>query len=240
MLGTYNKAESLGLVGESILYAEKLNGECGFLVDGREIGFDKTFADKPKEVVVCYNIAFLGKSTYYVKQYFESKEVHDQVGEVYAGIGAEGIKEKLNKKQCEFIFYNETGSVLDINLLIKEYGQAEKDKEEQKKKDVQAIAELRQTAASQLPIRDSDKKIYFYGDDEYVNTGYMVKYQKSENIADQVGEHKKYFEKGTERHKQESTDQSAENKILGIPNYAAQVWLLHDKNVKTGKQTLCC
>lgn len=261
VLGTYNKAESLGLVGESILYAEKLNGECGFLVDGREIGFDKTFADKPEEAVVCYNIASLGKSTYFVKQYFETKEVYDQVGEIYAGIGAEGIKEKLNEKQCEFVFYDETGSVVDIDLQIKEYEQAQKEKEEQKKEDVQIIAELRQTAVSQLPIReyikdtrteatgkytvndvtayrfgqgylvyvktdvevfsegskymntyyfagffdrekkletfgeviaarnenywdegiyltirDSDKKIYFYGDDEYANTGYMVKF----------------------------------------------------------------
>lgn len=261
VLGTYKKAEPLGLVGDPILSAEKMNGESGFLVDGKEIGFDKTFAEKPKGAVVCYNTASLGKSRYYVKQYFETKEVYDRVGEIYAGIDAEEIKEKQKEKKCEFVFYDETGNVVDIDLQIKEYEQAEKEKEEQKKKDVQIIAELRQTAASKLPIqkyikdtwtaatgkytvndvtayrfgqgylayvkadaevlsegskytnthyfagffdrekkletfgevvaaknedywdegiyltiRDSDKKIYFYGDDEYANTGHMVKY----------------------------------------------------------------
>lgn len=261
ILGTYKKAESLGLVGEPILYAEKVNGECGFLVDGKEIGFDKNFVDKPEEAVICYNITWLGKSMYYVKQYFETTEVYDRVGEMYAGSDLEEIKEKLNDKKCEFIFYDNAGKVVDSHLLIEECEQEEKNEEEQQKKDVQVIAELRQSAASQLPIReyikdtwtaatgkftvndvtayrfgqgylayvktdvevlsegykqmdtyyfagffdlekkvvtsgqviaannedywdegiylairDSDKKIYFYGDDEYVNTGYMVKY----------------------------------------------------------------
>ncbi len=154
VLGTYKKAESVGLVGTPILYAEKVNGECGFLADGKEIGFDKSFVDKPEEAVVCYNITWLGKSTYYVKQYFETKEVYDRVGEINAGSELKEIKDKMGEKKCEFIFYDETGTVVDMGLVIKEYEQTEKDREEQQKKDAQIIAELKQTAASELPIRE--------------------------------------------------------------------------------------
>ena len=64
VLGTYKKAESLGLVGKPILYAEKENGECGFVVNGKAIGFDKKFVDKTEEAVVEYNIVKIAGKTY--------------------------------------------------------------------------------------------------------------------------------------------------------------------------------
>lgn len=256
--GTYKKVE---LLGRYVLYAEKVSGDCGFVFDGREIGFDKSFVDKPEEAVVKYGTVPIGKSTYYVKQYFETEDVYDEVGEFYYGISIAEMKEKLQAEQCEFIFYDETGTIVDAGPLIAECEKAEKDEEERKKQDVQVITELEQTAASQLPIReyikaawktstggytvndvtayrfgdgylayaktdvefsfegdeyedpyyfagffdrekklvkfgeviaardedywdegiyltikDKDKKIYFYGDDDYDNTGNMVKY----------------------------------------------------------------
>ncbi len=256
--GTYKKVE---LLGRYVLYAEKVSGDCGFVYDGREIGFDKSFVDKPEEAVVKYGTVPIGKSTYYVKQYFETEDVYDEVGEFYYGISIAEMKEKLQAEQCKFIFYDETGTIVDVGPLIAECEKVEKDEEERKKQDVQVITELEQTAASQLPIReyikeawktstgkytvndvtayrfgdgylayaktdvefsfegdeyedpyyfagffdrekklvkfgeviaardedywdegiyltikDKDKKIYFYGDDDYDNTGNMVKY----------------------------------------------------------------
>lgn len=56
--GTYQKME---LLGRYVLYAEKVSGDCGFVFDGKEIGFDKRFVDKPEEAVVKYNTVPIGK-----------------------------------------------------------------------------------------------------------------------------------------------------------------------------------
>lgn len=263
VLGTYKKAESLGLVGAPILYGEKENGECGFLVNGKAIGFDKKFVDKTEEAVVEYNIVTIAGKTYYVKNYFETEDICYEVVGIYDGISIEEMKKVIQAERYEFIIYDETGAVVDVDSLIREYEKKAEDEEKQKEEDARVIPELEQTAASQLPIReylrntwststgkytvndvtayrfgegylayvkadvefffegdkcedpyyfagffdkeknlvkfreviaaknedhwdegegiyltirDNDKKIYFYGDDDYANTGNMVKY----------------------------------------------------------------
>ena len=261
VLGTYKKAESLGLVGKPILYAEKVNGECGFVVNGKAIGFDKKFVDKTEEAVVEYNIVTIAGKTYYVKNYFETEDICYEVGGICEGISIEEMKKVIQAERYEFIIYDETGAVVDVDSLIREYEKKAEDEEKQKEEDARVIPELEQTAASQLPvqeylrntcststgeytvsdvtayrfgegylayvkadveflfegdrykdpyyfagffdkeknlvkfgeviaardedywdegiyltIRDNDKKIYFYGDDDYANTGNMVKY----------------------------------------------------------------
>lgn len=158
VLGIYDAVSKSYAMNEEgyILFATKENGQYGFLIDDKEIGFDDEFVEETG--IIRAELIKIREKNYYVKGYFKDEKVWWDIGGIHSIYYDEGnsvnkFREIMAMENCEFVFYDEGGAVISSNTIAESIKTQEEQAKIQKQEDEKRMKVIEEEA-KQLPIAE--------------------------------------------------------------------------------------